>query len=263
MNDNNLLSEIRQRCIHIENKLNTIIGVKVGHDMTSKGYIGHSDQAFGGSTYAQHGDDLITLNIFHCLNIARPSYLDIGAHHPVNISNTALLYAKGSRGINIEANPMLMQAFEELRPEDKNINVGVSDAPGTLKFYMIDSRSGRNTFDLATAEAFVASHPECKIRNIVDIDVVTINQIIEQHANGKCPDFLSIDAEGLDARILKSMNFTKYRPKVICVETISGDGTGSPDMILETIAKADYSFYFRTIGNVFFVENSLISLLRP
>jgi len=256
--ESELLIEIRQRCIHIEDKINKFIAPGNLNGL-AEGYKGHQDQAFGGSTYAQHGDDLIALNIFHCLKIDKPTYLDIGAHHPINISNTALLYKRGSRGINVEANPELIQAFKEMRSEDTNLNIGVSDSPGILKFYMFDSKSGRNTFDLTTAEAFIASHPHCKIKNTIDIEVVTINNIIDRFANNRCPDFLSIDVEGLDAKILKSMDFVKYRPKVICVEAVEKT---IDEEIKQILTEVGFSPYFRTIGNVFYVDNHLAPMLR-
>jgi hypothetical protein len=58
----------------------------------------HPHQWYGGRTYAQHGDDLAIINLFNCLRIRQPSYLDIGAHHPFHLSNTALLYQRGSAG---------------------------------------------------------------------------------------------------------------------------------------------------------------------
>ncbi len=85
----------------------------------------HPHQWYGGRTYAQHGDDLAIINLFNCLRIQQPSWLDIGAHHPFHLSNTALLYQRGSRGINVEANPALMEAFKLHRPEDKNVCVAV------------------------------------------------------------------------------------------------------------------------------------------
>src|SRR5579871_5884717 len=68
-------------------------------------YKGHPHQIFGHLTYSQHGEDMIFANIFHIIGIEKPSYMDIGAYHPINISNTAYFYAKGSRGVNIDANP--------------------------------------------------------------------------------------------------------------------------------------------------------------
>ena len=41
-------------------------------------------------SYSQCGEDLIVKFIFDILNIKNPSYIDIGAHHPNYISNTAL-----------------------------------------------------------------------------------------------------------------------------------------------------------------------------
>ena len=73
------------------------------------GFAGHPDQAFGPLTYAQFGEDLILANAFALRGIEKPSFLDIGAHHPVHCSNTALLYARGARGVCVEANPNLIK----------------------------------------------------------------------------------------------------------------------------------------------------------
>jgi len=77
----------------------------------------HRDQWFGGRTYAQHGDDLAVLNIFKRLGIEKPSYLDVGAYHPFDLSNTALLYERGSRGIVVEPNMALGNAINRLNHE--------------------------------------------------------------------------------------------------------------------------------------------------
>src|SRR5215831_18702667 len=97
-------------------------------------YTGHPDQAFGHTTYSQCGEDLLVANIFTLIGIPTPSYLDVGAHHPLHVSNTALLYARGSRGINVEANPELIPAFHTLRPGDVTVNVGVGPQRGRLNF---------------------------------------------------------------------------------------------------------------------------------
>ncbi len=100
-------------------------------------YEGHPDQAFGHISYSQHGEDLFLLNIFRLIGIETPSYLDLGAHHPWHISNTALMYHRGSRGVNVEANPILFEAFLTERPLDKNVNMGVvSSGVESQKFYI-------------------------------------------------------------------------------------------------------------------------------
>jgi FkbM family methyltransferase len=254
------LSEVRERAINIERKIDKLSSVGRESD-PSRPYAGHRDQVFGPSTYAQHGDDLVAINIFHNIGITHPSYLDIGAHHPLNISNTALLYRLGSRGINVEPNPNLMAPFLELRPEDCNVNVGVSSEPGVLTFYMIDECSGRNTFDQATAEAFVAGNPQFSIREKRPIEVLTLNQIIDRYANGTFPDFLTLDVEGLDLAVLGSIDYAKTKPKVICVEYISGDNADKHEDIKRVLRPQGFFCAFKTIGNAFYVANEYRSRL--
>ena len=215
------------------------------------GFAGHPDQAFGPLTYAQFGEDLILANIFALRGIEKPSFLDIGAHHPVNCSNTALLYARGARGICVEANPNLIQAFQRLRPEDSIINIGCGTAEGKLDFYMIDQASGRNTFDRATAEAFVAAHPEFRIRETRAIPVLTLDQIVATYCEGIWPDLLSLDIEGLDYAVLQAAHFDGVRgPKVICVETVSGADHRQDAAIETLLTDRGYRVLGRTVANV-------------
>jgi FkbM family methyltransferase len=161
--------------------------------------------------------------LFEALGIDHPTYLDIGAHHPVNCSNTALLYSRGSRGINVDANPDLMDEFARSRPDDINLNIGVAGKRGTLTFYRIDKFSGRNTFSKEAAEAFVAANPQFSITDEISIPVMSLDDILAKHCDGSIPDLLSIDAEGLDFEILSSASFAK-RPAILCVETSSAAG---------------------------------------
>jgi FkbM family methyltransferase len=223
------------------------------------GFDGHPDQAFGHLTFAQHGEDLLFVNFFHLLGIQTPTWLDIGAHHPVNISNTALLYKRGGHGVNVEANPNLIGNFVEQRPRDTNVNVGVapkSRAGGTMTFYMIDEYSGRNTFDRKAAEEFVAQHPEFSIKAQKEIDVISIDQVVERYCGGKYPDLLTMDVENLDYDILASADFSRSKPKLICVEVVSSGGDTSSEM-KELITNHGYFVAARTIGNYIFAENSL------
>jgi FkbM family methyltransferase len=210
---------------------------------------GHSDQPFGPTTYAQFGEDLILLNIFHMLGIERPRFIDIGAHHPVHISNTALLYARGSRGVNIEPNPNLIAAFAQARPEDITLNIGVGPHDGVLDFYMIDDHSGRNTFDRATAEAFVAAEPRHSIRTVQRIPVRALDAVVHEHCGGCYPHLLTIDAEGLDYPILEAAHFGPEGPVVICVET--GDDS---DRLSALMRERGYVPFVRTVSNAIYVR---------
>jgi hypothetical protein len=101
-------------------------------------------------SYSQEGEDMILRRIF--AGKAAGFYVDVGAHHPFRFSNTCLLSELGWRGINIDADPTLIAAFNRHRPRDTNLSMGVSDAPGTLMFHIFNEPA-LNTFDPAVAEA--------------------------------------------------------------------------------------------------------------
>lgn len=255
----NAIFDTRERIINVERKIDALMPGKEPGSIDE--FSSHADQWFGGRSFSQHGEDLLVVNIFNRLGIDKPSYLDIGAHHPYNISNTALLYRRGSRGINVEANPNLMAAFVKMRPEDINLNVGVAGTSGVMRFYMIDDHSGRNTFNRAEAEKFVAQNPEFSITKTLDVSAITINDVVSNYAKAFFPDFLSLDVEGFDESILKSMDPKLGRPKVICVETIDAKGV---DILSLKNYLHEVGFMSLVVmgGNTIFVDKPYLSRLR-
>lgn len=216
-----------------------------------------SENSFQKKSYSQSGEDLIVKFIFDCLGITKPSYLDIGAHHPYFISNTALFYEKGSRGINIEPDPVLFSEFLKERKSDVNLNIGISDIDGELDFFVI-SASTLNTFSKEEAYNY-EKEGNFKIKSIKKIKVNTLVSILNQYSNGIFPQFLSIDAEGVDEIIIKAIDFEENFPIVICIETISfstsGNGLKNDDLI-QYIESKGYLLYADTNINSIFVKES-------
>lgn len=211
-------------------------------------FLNHPDQHFGGHTYAQHGDDLMILNIFKLMKIQKPSYLDLGAHHPFVISNTALLYKTGSRGVNVEANKDLVDLFNTYRPEDKNVHCGVGAKAGIFPFYKYSNLSGRNTFSLDETERMKG---KMTIKNIESLLVLELQEILETYCDGIYPDLLSTDIEGLDYEVLRSAKFTdKNSPKLIVTETRLEDAGKVKRLLFDR----DYFCYCRMGENLFFIQ---------
>ncbi len=180
-------------------------------------YSGHPDQKFGHVTYSQHGEDLMIVNIFSLIGIERGTYLDLGAHHPVNISNTKLLYDRGWRGVNVEANPNLIAEFIRERPYDLNVCIGVGSRNGTATFFMHDELSGRNTFSFREANEVNAEHG-LEYLTTKTLRLESFNTIRQKYFGMAMPDFISCDVEGLDYEVLKAAELNFKPPAVICVE---------------------------------------------
>jgi FkbM family methyltransferase len=169
-------------------------------------------------SWSQCGEDLILRHLFDMLEIARPRYIDIGAHHPWYFNNTYLFYRQGCSGVNIEPDPALHATLRRGRPRDVNLNVGIGPAEGELDFHVMSVRT-LNTFSAAEAKRYVEQHG-ISIVETRRIPVRTFAQAVDAHF-GAAPDLVSLDVEGMDYEVLRSIDFSRYRPHVFCVETIS------------------------------------------
>jgi len=206
-------------------------------------------------SFSQTGEDIIVKFIFDNIGFNKPSYLDIGAHHPYYLSNTALFYELGSRGINIEPDPVLFENFIKYRPDDINLNIGISDKIGMQDFYIMNAPT-LNTFSKEEADR-AGLEGDYKIAKILKIKTELLQNIITQYANDKFPQFLNIDAEGIDELIINSIDFHSNYPIVICIETISFSNSGRGIKNLELINKiinAGYINYADTNINTIFVR---------
>lgn len=213
-----------------------------------------TENAYRKFSYSQSGEDLIVKYIFDQFGMGQPSYMDIGAHHPFYLSNTALFHERGSRGINIEPDPVLMKAFLQHRSNDVNLNIGISDEKSVLDFYIINNPV-LNTFSKEEAENY-HKEGDYHIVETRKIEVNTVKAVLDEHRNGKFPDFLSIDAEGVDEVVLKSLDLMNSLPVVICVETISFSNTGKGkknQALIDFVLSKGYFLYADTYINSIFV----------
>jgi FkbM family methyltransferase len=212
-------------------------------------------QEFGAMSFSQSGEDLIIDYLFRLRGISHPSYIDIGANHPFYLSNTAYFYLKGCRGINIEANPDLIDSFIKARSEDINLNCGVGITEEELDFFIINDPT-LSTFSQFEAETLIKTG-KYHIVETKRIKTYTIASLLRKHCPGKLPDFLSIDIEGLDFEIIQAIDFETFKPKVICVESHNYSPTGSGirrEDLINYILSQGYHEYADTGLNSIFVE---------
>lgn len=215
-----------------------------------RGVLDSAFDVYATKSYSQDGEDMILRRIF-----GRKSdgfYVDVGAHHPRRYSNTNFFYRSGWSGINIEPNPDAIRIFQRARPRDINLQLGVSDQSGSLNYHQFDEPA-LNTFDEELAQSRLAK-TSYKLKKIVPVRVETLGEILAQHlpANQEV-DFLSIDVEGLDLKVLRSNDWARFRPKYVVVEALG--------VSLEEIKEADayrfmvaqgYELFAKTFNTLMF-----------
>ena len=162
--------------------------------------------------YSQFGEDKI-LNELIPNNFTNGFYVDVGCFHPKKHSNTYMLFRRGWRGINIDMEKDKIASFNLARPNDYNFLAAISDKVEKVKMYRNQKFGVSSTIN----ENFI------KNEDIIDEDYIqttTLNIVLETSPfKGRKIDFLNIDAEGNDLKVLKSLNFDIYNPSIIIIET--------------------------------------------
>ncbi len=135
---------------------------------------------FGRCVYSQYGEDGILEEVFRRMSITDGFFVEFGAMDGIDISNTRYLLEKGWSGVMIEAD----HAYY------KNLVANYADNPKVMLLkYFVNWNEGQPG--------------------------LSFDQIRERHFSDKEIDFLSIDIDGGDYYVFKSL---QCRPKVIMVE---------------------------------------------
>ena len=167
---------------------------------------------FPKKTYSMYGEDIIIEQFFK--NKKKGFYVDIGCYHPLEGSNTYLLFKKGWNGINADVNSLSIELFNRAREKDHNVNLAVSNNKQKLKIYFRKKINMLNTSSKKLAKIHFRNGFQERV-----INACPLNEIIKKSKfNSKKIDFLNIDVEGKELNVLESLNFSRYKPKLICIE---------------------------------------------
>ncbi|MFT3675479.1 MAG: FkbM family methyltransferase [Chitinophagaceae bacterium] len=196
-------------------------------------------------SYSQAGEDQVIRYLFNdCLQLTNPRYLDIGTFHPIYGNNTYYFYLRGAHGVCIEPNPFYASLIRKHRPRDIFLPAGLGVGSVTTSdfFRFPDQYAGWNTF---SEEEAIRRQSETGIdyERLRDIPLVNVNEVMDKYFETG-PHLISLDVEGLDLDILQSINFNRFRPEVVCVESITFSNSNEQQKIPEIASFMQSSGYF-------------------
>jgi FkbM family methyltransferase len=180
----------------------------------------------GRSIYSQSGQDVFVLSYFN--RKLNGVFVDVGANDGVSFSNTYYLEKKLKwTGICFEPNPVAFKKLDESRNCIK-INACVADVKTVEKFMLIEGYSHMlsgiikefSPQHIIRIEKEVKEHNQ-KVREI-DVLCVVLNDVLEEHKIFNI-DYLSIDTEGNEFKILKSIDFGRFNIELMTVENNYND----------------------------------------
>lgn len=158
-------------------------------------------------------------------------FVDVGAHDGLYINNT-LFFEKEMEwsGINIEPIPALYEKLEKNRPECKNYNYAVSNEDGDADFIL---NTGYTEPISGLAKQYDPRHWNRLVNEIqnngggtqiVKVKTIRLESLLEKN-NIDTIQYLSIDVEGAEFDVIKSINFDKVFIDVIGFENNYNDTT--------------------------------------
>lgn len=214
------------------------------------------DPAGGLQSFAQAGEDMAAHFFFQYVGLSSGvTYLDVGAYDPIKTSNTYFFYNQGRHGVLVEPNLSLCERLRQVRPRDTTLAAGIGVSAQKEADYYLMSDAAWNTFSKEEAEHMEQfTNGTIKIKKVVKMPLLNINDVMDEHFGG-APTFLSVDAEGLHLAILKSMDFSRFRPPLICVETLVSGGRATIREIPEFMATQGYVTRGGSFVNTLFVDS--------
>lgn len=161
------------------------------------------------ASYAHHQEDLAVLDFF----AGRTGcFVEAGANHPVESSQTYLLEQHGWRGILIEPNPRLAALCRELRPEARTFDCALIEpgGPAQVHFQIPAHRSHEGAhvasleIPIRPGETFAAPGR-------------TLDEVLAE-ANLPRIDYLSMDLEGYEPVAFRGFSLSRWRPALLSIE---------------------------------------------
>ena len=178
-------------------------------------------------------------------------YKDVGAFDPIKVSVTKAFYLRGWHGINIEPHPCKIDLFNQDRPNDINLPIGVGQQPKNVTFFVNDQ--------LLTV---LQEYSRC-VNNTINLTIDTMSNTRKKYVpKGTEIDFCKIDVEGSERDVLLGYDFKNYRPKMFCIESTKPMSYIPTHQTWEKILiENGYTFVYKKQVNRYYVDNHFPELL--
>lgn len=174
-------------------------------------------------SFAQYGQDRYVHRFFERYPPRYRFFVDVGAFDGITHSNTRLLYELGWSGVCIEASPENVELLKGLYADSSRVSIihsACSDYEGTATLHVATTPTKPGSEVSSLDERQPAEWPDFSWHE-QEVRVSTITRLLQPvHPPGI--DFLSVDVEGEDFKVLKGLDVAVFAPSLIVVEHNKG-----------------------------------------
>jgi FkbM family methyltransferase len=163
-------------------------------------------------SFGQTGEDAI---LRHWLPEKKGFYLEVGSGKPIADSNTYFLYKKGWSGICVDPILENSRLHKLFRHRDTHLQILIGEMAQVRNFWEFNSY-GFSTANEEVANQLIESN-KVKLLHKSQIKETPLSKIAP-FITPLEPSVLSIDVEGFEMAVLKSNNWERFSPRLICIE---------------------------------------------
>ena len=168
--------------------------------------------------FSQANQDLFVLYFTHYAG-KKGFYVEIGAGDGVKISNTYLLEKVDWQGIIVDPVDYNSENIK-LRKCIKDKRAVYSKSGLKLPFLAVESNpeytlQGENFSGILE---HIGDYSKAFRNKIIDVETVSLNDLLEQYNAPNKIDYISIDTEGSEFEIIKNFDFNKYDVEIFTIE---------------------------------------------
>ena len=132
--------------------------------------------------------------------------------------------------------------------------MGIGYKEEELNYYMFNE-SALNSFSKKLSQNRDKAQDSYFIKNVIKVGTKPLSKILDIYLNNNDIDFLNIDAEGSDLDVLKSNDWSKYRPKFVLVEILNSSIYNlENDPIFQFMKEKNYFIFSKQVNTVFFKD---------
>lgn len=186
-------------------------------------------------------------------------YMDVGAHDGVSINNTLYFeQTHGWTGINIEPIKSVFDKLVVNRPNDININCAVCNTDGETDFLCNTGRtemiSGiKSLYNIRHIKRLARDNRRCQGKTkTIKVPTKRMETILDD-CGIKIINYLSVDVEGAEFEVIKSINFDKVFIDIIDFEN-NYDDLSKP--IVDYLSAVGYKIILRASDIIMINEKS-------
>ena len=208
-------------------------------------------------SYAQNLEDVHLELIF----AGEPpgTYVDVGGGHPVADNVTFWLYLKGWRGLVVEPQAALAEAYAHIRTRDTVFCGLAGSRDGESEFHLVEGLHGLSSMVrevAAEAQRFGAGMTTTRV------PMRRLDGLIAEAGLDRI-DLLKIDVEGAESEVLAGIDLNRLRPRVLVIEAVNPATPGTEPAPWEAVlAAAGYEFALFDNLNRFYVAREAKALAR-